>query len=76
MTNEIYQSAQEARQAADAFYADHGFEYTPNRVQQWLEIYLPHLLKSGCVLDLCCGDDVLCRGCLRIPARPAHRVRE
>ena len=76
MTNEIYQSAQEARQAADAFYADHGFEYTPNQVQQWLEIYLPPLLKSGCVLDLCCGDDVLGRGGRRIRARPARQVRE
>ena len=62
MTNEIYQSAQEARQATDAFYADHGFEYTPDQVQQWLKIYLPQLPKSGCVLDLCCGDGIWAAG--------------
>ncbi len=62
MTNEIYQTAQDARQATDAFYADRGFEYTPDQVRQWLEIYLPHLLKSGCVLDLCCGDGIWAAG--------------
>ncbi len=62
MTDEIYQSAQEARQATDAFYADHGFEYTPDQVKQWLEIYLPHMPKTGCVLDLCCGDGVWAAG--------------
>ena len=50
MPNEIYQTAQEARQATDAFYADRGFEYTSDHVQQWLEIYLPHMPKTGCVL--------------------------
>ncbi len=62
MTNEIYQSAQEAREATDTFYADHGFEYTPDQVRQWLEIYLPCLPKTGRVLDLCCGDGIWAGG--------------
>ena len=62
MTNEIYQTAQEARQATDAFYADRGFEYTPDQVQQWLEIYLPNMPKTGRVLDLCCGDGIWAAG--------------
>lgn len=62
MPNEIYQTAQEARQATDAFYADRGFEYTHDQVQQWLDIYLPHMPKTGRVLDLCCGDGTWAAG--------------
>lgn len=62
MSHEIYQTAQEAQQATDAFYADRGFEYTHDQVKQWLEIYLPHMPKTGCVLDLCCGDGIWAAG--------------
>lgn len=53
MANEIYQTADEARQATDMFYAVQGFEYTPEQVNQWLKIYLPRGLGSVAVLDLC-----------------------
>lgn len=62
MANEIYQTADEARQATDEFYADQGFEYTPEQVNQWLKIYLPRGLKSVSVLDLCCGDGIWSQG--------------
>ncbi len=62
MANEIYQTADEARQATDVFYADQGFEYTPEQVNQWLKIYLPRGLKSVAVLDLCCGDGIWSQG--------------
>ena len=62
MVNEIYQIADEARQATDVFYADQGFEYTPQQVNQWLKIYLPRGLKSEVVLDLCCGDGIWSKG--------------
>ncbi|MCH8822207.1 MAG: class I SAM-dependent methyltransferase [Planctomycetes bacterium] len=62
MANEIYQTADEARQATDVFYADQGFEYTPEQVNQWLNIYLPRGLGSVAVLDLCCGDGIWSKG--------------
>ncbi len=75
MPNEIYQTAQEARQATDAFYADRGFEYTPEQVQQWLEIYLPKLPKTGRVLDLCCGDGIWAAGIKTVnPALSLHGI--
>ena len=75
MPNEIYQSAQEARRATDAFYAGHGFEYTPDQVRQWLEIYLPHVPKSGCVLDLCCGNGIWAAGIKMLnPDLPLHGI--
>lgn len=62
MANEIYQTADEAKQATDVFYADQGFEYTPEQVNQWLKIYLPCGLGSEVVLDLCCGDGIWSQG--------------
>lgn len=62
MANEIYQTADEARQASDAFYADQGFVYTPVQVNQWLKIYLPRSLASVAVMDLCCGDGIWSQG--------------
>lgn len=67
-THAIYETADEARLATDAFYASTGFEYTDQQVRDWLAIYLPssHPIlqqgRSGTVLDLCCGDGIWSRG--------------
>ncbi len=62
MSNEVYESAEQARRATDEFYCDRGFDYTPEQVRQWLSIYLRRPLKTGKVLDLCCGDGIWARG--------------
>jgi SAM-dependent methyltransferase len=62
MMREVYESADEARQATDAFYRDEGFQYTDEQVRAWLEIYLRRQPERGSVLDLCCGDGIWAKG--------------
>ena len=58
----LYETAHQARDATDDFYAGSGFEYTDEQVRQWLAIYLPCVPANGNVLDLCCGDGIWARG--------------
>ncbi len=75
MTHQIYESADEARQATDAFYSGSGFEYREQDILSWLDIYLRTVPKSGNVLDLCCGDGVWARGIKTLnPALDLHAI--
>jgi len=57
--HEVYETAEEARAATDAFYAQAGFAYDDDTVRTWLSIIFPLGLPArGRVLDLCCGDGV------------------
>jgi SAM-dependent methyltransferase len=58
----VYESAEQARLATDAFYQDRGFEYTDDQVRLWLDIYLRSVPARGRVLDLCCGDGIWSKG--------------
>ncbi|NNF43084.1 MAG: class I SAM-dependent methyltransferase [Phycisphaerales bacterium] len=72
---DVYDSAENARAATDAFYNDRGFEYTDEQVSMWLGIYLPLPPRSGLLLDLCCGDGIWSRGIKTLsPALTLHGI--
>jgi SAM-dependent methyltransferase len=54
----VYETALEAQAATEAFYAERGFSYDPQTVEEWLRIYLGRIPAAGDVFDLCCGDGV------------------
>jgi SAM-dependent methyltransferase len=61
-TFDVYQSPQSALAATDDFYwSREGFEYPEEKVTQWVRQHVT-LPKTGCVLDLCCGDGIWSKG--------------
>ena len=70
--HETYESAERALAATNAFYADQGFQYTPEQVREWLGVYFRALPASGAALDLCCGDGIWAHGMKSL--RPGLRL--
>lgn len=69
MSQEIFESADEALAATDEFYrSQSGFGYDMAKVTGWLTKNVP-VPKSGRVLDLCCGDGIWSLGMKQLNPR-------